>query len=199
MGLSSRKMEIRGFQNSDIQDASKLSKLTWGDFYLHESNELQSMIYSFMVEYYDLNRQYSFSIVEDGLKGFILAFKKSDSYRGNFFNASVRSLSSEKERKIAIDLFNYLETCEREVKSIMTENDIMLGLFVSIQKGCGKKLLSKLNEVCRANGIQNIYLWTDTTCDCDYYQKNNFALCKDFRTIVNGKFVKTLIYQKIVV
>ncbi len=188
-------MQIRSFQNSDISEASRLAKLTWGNFYTHESSELQALIYSFMVEYYNLNREYSFSIIEGGLKGFILAFKKSDKYEGDF-TKKVQSLDDKKEQKIASDLFDYLEACGREVKSLMEENDVMLGLFVSIQKGCGKLLLARLNEVCRASGIKSIYLWTDTTCDCDYYQKNNFDLCKEKEVCVNGKVIRMLVYRK---
>lgn len=46
-------MHVRNFTDKDIVQASKLAKLTWGDFYAHESENLQNLIYSFMVEYYD--------------------------------------------------------------------------------------------------------------------------------------------------
>lgn len=72
-------MQIRRFKDLDIIEASKLAKLTWGDFYTQESEELQNLIYSFMVEYYDLNREYSFSIIDNDLKGILLAFCKADS------------------------------------------------------------------------------------------------------------------------
>jgi len=189
-------MYIRKFADSDIFQASKLAKLTWGDFYTHESEELQNLIYSFMVEYYDLNREYSFSIIEDGLKGFLLAFRKKDIYRPVGFTDKVKTLKYENEQKIAFDLFNYLETCGNELKNLINDDDIILGLFVSIQKGGGKRLLSKLTETCKENNMKNIYLWTDTTCDYEYYRKNNFILLKEIESVVNGKFIKTLIYQK---
>ncbi len=176
-------MLIRNFQDTDILEASKLAKLTWGDFYTEEPPELQKIIYDFMIEYYDRNRNYSFSIIENGLKGFILAFTKNDKYtKQPDFNGE----------KIAQDLFNYLELCGKEVENIMEADDIMLGLFVSIQKGCGRQLLQKLFESCKGN----IYLWTDTTCDCDYYAKNNFELIKKFDIEVNNKTITTLIYKK---
>lgn len=189
-------MHIRTFENKDIIQASKLAKLTWGDFYTHESEELQNLIYSFMVEYYDLNRQYSFSILDNELKGFLLAFCKTDCYKPKDFNARVNNLKNTAEQKIAFDLFNYLEICGNEIKNIINNDDIILGLFVSIQKGCGQQLLAKLVETCKAKNIKNIYLWTDTTCDYEYYKKNNFVLLKEIKSLVNGKLIKTLIYQK---
>ena len=55
-------------------------------------------------------------------------------------------------------------------------------------------LLSKLGEICMKKEIKNIYLWTDTTCDYKYYQKNKFKLVSEFETLVNDKQIKTLIY-----
>lgn len=191
-------MHIRRFTDLDVMEASKLAKLTWGDFYTEQSEELQNLIYSFMVKYYDLNREYSFSIIEDDLKGFLLAFCKTDCYRPKDFDEQINALKNKTEQKIVYDLLNYLEICGRELKNIINDDDIILGLFVSIQKGCGKKLLGKLVETCRAKDKKNIYLWTDTTCDYEYYRKNNFVLLKEIETLVNGKPITTLIYQKIV-
>lgn len=190
-------MHMRNFQNIDINEASKLAKLTWGDFFTQESDELQKLIYDFMVEYYDLNRKYSFSIIENELKGFLLAFEKTDYYKSKNIETQVQILKNPDEQKIAVDLINYLEICGKELKNIMTNDDIMLGLFVSIQRGCGKMLLSKLIETCKENKKKSIYLWTDTTCDYEYYKKNNFILQKEFETTLNNKKIKTLIYQKI--
>lgn len=190
-------MKIRNFQDNDITEASALAKLTWGDFYTQESNELQELIYEFMVEYYDLNRKYSFSAVDKGLKGFLLAYCKKD-FVDKFltFKTKVQKLTNIKEQQTALNLYNYLETCGEELKEFITDQDIVLGLFVSIQKGCGKMLLNKLLETCKENKINNIYLWTDTTCDYKYYKNNNFIVEKEIQTIINNKSITTLIYKK---
>lgn len=108
----------------------------------------------------------------------------------------VKALKHKTEQEIAFDLFNYLEVCGKELKNIINNDDIILGLFVSIQKGCGKQLLSKLVETCKQKNMKNIYLWTDTTCDYEYYRKNNFVLQKEIKSFVNGKSITTLIYKK---
>lgn len=189
-------MLLRRFTDSDILQSPRLAKLTWGDFYTNESKELQNLIYSFMVEYYDLNREFSFSIVDNELKGILLAFLKTDNYKMNNFAERINALSNKTEQETALNLFNYLEICGKEVKNIINNDDIILGLFISIQKGCGKQLLSKLIESGRKRNMKNIYLWTDTTCDYEYYRKNNFVLVKEFETLLNDKPIKTLIYKK---
>lgn len=189
-------MHIRTFADTDITQASKLAKLAWGDFYTQESEELQNLIYNFLVEYYDLNRKYSFSILDDELKGFLLAFTKNNIYKPAKFKDKLKFLKSEAEQKIAIELFNYLETCGNELKNIVNYDDIILGLFISVKKGCGKQLLAKLVETCKEKNMKNIYLWTDTTCNYEYYKKNDFVLLKEIESIVNSKPIKTLIYKK---
>lgn len=189
-------MIIRNFEDIDIQKASQLAQLTWGNFFTEESPELQNFIYSLMVEYYDLNRKYSFSVVNNELKAFLLAYTKNDNSTISNFENRVQSLSNKSEQNTAIELFNYLETCSNSLKNMMHNDDIILGLFVSTQKGCGKLLLAKLAEICKENSIKNIYLWTDTTCDYQYYKKNDFILCKEIETTINDKAIKTLIYKK---
>lgn len=78
----------------------------------------------------------------------------------------------------------------------MNDDDIMLGLFISIQKGCGRMLLKKLVQDCKKKNIRNIYLWSDTTCDYDYYLKNNFELQNEINSILNKKEITVFIYKK---
>lgn len=54
-----------------------------------------------------------------------------------------------------------LEICGKELKNIIKNDDIILGLFVSIQKGCGKQLLSKLVKPAICGQIQLVI--TNTT------------------------------------
>lgn len=190
-------MIIRNFEDKDIEQASKIAYLVWGDLYTSESQELQKLIYDFMIEYYDLNRKYSFSICDKDFKAFLLAGLKNDINNSQKdYRHKILKLRNEKEQKIAFELLEYLEHCGQEVKTIMSDDDIMLNLFISCQKGCGKLLLEKLSAVCKSHNIKNIYLWTDTTCDYSYYKKNSFDIIKETSTIVNSKNIKTIIYKK---
>lgn len=191
-------MQIRNFTDNDISCASKIAHRVWGDLYTNESPELQNLIYEFTVYYYDLNREFSFSIRDEKLNGFLLAATKYDKNNSKETYLEKLKTLDEKEQKIGRDLIDYLETCGKAVKKHMNDDDIMLGLFISQEKGCGKILLSRLTEICREKNIKNIYLWTDTTCDHDYYDKNNFTLVNEVETFINGQTIKTIIYKKTV-
>lgn len=189
-------MIVRNFTDYDIEEASKISHLVWGDLYKKESSELQTLIYDFTLKYYYLNKTFSLALDDNGLKGLVFASSKHDKNNSvKNFTTKLQSLS-DNDKIIALNLLDYVETTGREVKNIMNEDDLMMGLFISTQKGGGKMLLSKLIETAKEKGIKNIYLWTDTTCDFDYYQKNKFTLVKEFKRNVNNKKINTLIFKK---
>ena len=139
-------MIVRNFTDSDIEEASKITHLVWGDLYSKESAELQKRIYDFTLEYYYLNKTFSFALDDDGLKGLVFASSKTDKNSSvENFKTEIQTLS-DNDKITALNLLDYLENTGKEVKLVMNEYDLMMGLFISTQKGGGKMLLSKLVE-----------------------------------------------------
>lgn len=64
----------------------------------------------------------------------------------------------------------------------METNDVIVGLFVSTRKGCGKRLLAELLYASEQKGIHHLYLWTDMSCNYNYYYRNNFEEVAHFMT-----------------
>lgn len=191
-------MIIRNFQDEDIKTAIKFSHLVWGNFYESENSKIQNLIYEFTVKYYDLNRNFSYSILSDEeVKGFLFAANKQDENESKkILDEMINSLDNKQQTRVLSDMYNFLQKCGYETKNPMNEDDIMLGLFVSTQKGGGKKLLSELVKDCKKNKLKNIYLWSDTTCDYDYYQKHDFETVKKIETVLNNKEITVFVYKK---
>ncbi len=189
-------MIVRNFIENDIEEASKIVHLVWGDLYAKESIELQTLIYNFTLNYYHLNNTFSFALDDNGLKGLVFAGYKTDKNQSiENFNARIETLPQD-DKITALNFLDYVENTGKEVKSVMNDNDLMMGLFISTQKGGGRMLLSKLADTAKERDIKNIYLWTDTVCDFEYYQKNKFTLVKEFECNVNNNNINTLIFKK---
>lgn len=192
-------MKLKNFENNDLNNAISLSHLVWGDFYRNENIELQNLIYEFTIKYYDLNRSFSYSIFDTNgiFKGFVFAFRKNDKNDSfDILKNILSTLNNQSHKTRLSELYEYLHYCGQETKKFMSDDDIMLGLFVSIQKGCGKLLLSQLVNKCAENKINNIYLWSDSACDYDYYQKHNFELLKEIKTSLNFQDITVFVYKK---
>ena len=71
-------MIVRKFLDSDIEDASKITHAVWGNLYANNSCDLQKFIYDFTLEYYYLNKKFSFVLYDDILCGLIFASLKTD-------------------------------------------------------------------------------------------------------------------------
>lgn len=189
-------MNINYFENSNIAEAKKLTKFVWGDFFEEETAEVQELIYDFTFEYYDINREYSFCVVDNKLEAFLSAYQKSN--KNDViprFSQKIKNLNKS-DKKTALEIYNLVELCTKEINMLMTEDDIILGLLVSRKKGYGKELLNRLKQTCLRNNLKNLYLWSDSTCDYDYYLNNNFDLVKNFEYIIKNKKINVFVFKK---
>lgn len=189
-------METNLFKNSNIDEAKALAKLVWGDFFKNEPLKMQEIIYDFTFEYYDLNRNFSFAISDEKPNAYLLSYRKEDkNNKLKEYLDKIKIFNKDEQQKL-IEVFKFIDFSSKKVKNLISENDIIIGLFVSIKKGCGSELLKKLNETCLKNNINNIYLWSDDTCNFQYYIKHNFILVEKFNYRVNEKIINTLIFKK---
>ena len=68
---------------------------------------------------------------------------------------------------------------DNKCSDLMTDDDIKLVLFVSCHKGAGYPLLEKFKEMLKAHGYKNIYLWTDSDCNWNWYKRRGYELLKE--------------------
>ena len=58
-------------------------------------------------------------------------------------------------------------------------------------------LIEKLKLDALKNNVHEIYLWTDETCNYEYYEKLSFNLIEEYIITLYGKEIKTFIYKTI--
>lgn len=191
-------MLIRKFQETDVPAAGQMAYDTWSYELDGVGPELNRFIHEYMVRYYDTNRHYSFSLVNQSLDAFLLAgFKTDQATCKDWFDKTLSRFSSE-EKELALEYRDYLSRNGCAVKKYMKEGDIMMNLFMSNGGGTGRKLLTRFEELCRKNAVENIYLWADVTCHYSYYEKNGFEIMERFenRTSVDIGLLDTYIFRK---
>lgn len=70
----------------------------------------------------------------------------------------------------------YLLRMEEKTFSLMNEDDVKLCLFVSLETGWGKKILAQVMEKFKSRGYKNMFLWTDSECNVQWYFDNGYQL-----------------------
>ena len=95
---------------------------------------------------------------------------------------------------------SYIELMDEKTRAFMQDDDIQLTLYISRKKGCGSKLLNELCEQLRAQGLKNLYLWTDCECNWQWYTDHGYELVsKDVYepfTEEDGEDYLTYIFRK---
>ena len=191
-------MLIRKFQETDVHAAGQMAYDTWSYELDGVGNDLNRFIHEYMVRYYDTNRQYSFSLVDQSLNAFLLAgFKTDRAVCESWFDNMLSRFSSE-EQEVALGYREYLSRNGTAVKKYMKDGDIMMNLFMSRGEGTGRKLLTSFEQLCRKNAIENVFLWADVTCHYSWYEKNGFEILERFnnRTSVDIGYLDTYLFKK---
>ena len=107
---------------------------------------------------------------------------------------------SESERESLALVSEYLTAMDERTLSFMGSEDVKLSLFISRCKGKGKIILNELVKKFSQKGFKNMYLWTDCTCNWQYYQEHGYELIEKARyekfSTDDGYDFLTYIYKK---
>lgn len=80
-------------------------------------------------------------------------------------------------QKVSLEMVKtYLEYMDKKALSFMNDDDIKLSLYVSRKRGCGAALLEKVLPRLAAKGYKNLYLWTDSDCNWNWYVDHDYEL-----------------------
>lgn len=191
-------MLIRKFQENDIGAAGQMAYDTWSYELEGAGKDLNRFIHEYMVRYYDTNRKYSFSLVDQSLNAFLLAGFKTDPVPcQSWFDKSLSRFAPE-EKNVALEYQDYLSRNGEAVKRFMKDGDIMMGLFMSKGGGTGRKLLNSFETQCQKNDVENIFLWADVTCHHSWYEQNGFTILERYenRASVDIGCLDTYIFRK---
>lgn len=69
---------------------------------------------------------------------------------------------------------DYLLKSDDLLATYLTDNDIKLALIISDKRGYGTEILKHFITESQVKGKDKMYLWTDSTCNHEYYPKRGF-------------------------
>ena len=97
----------------------------------------------------------------------------------NWLDQKSRDCSPEQKRSLEM-VKTYLEYMDKKALSFMNDDDIKLSLYVSRKRGAGAELLARVLPALKEKGYKNLYLWTDSDCNWNWYVKNGYELVSQF-------------------
>ena len=167
---------IERFTYNDIDEATRLTLLTWGEEMALANEKLKTVLYESMVRYYFRSSEFSYKMVDEdnSTQGFLLAAPLTA--RDNSQGWLLEQLQDFRldEQDLVYNYLRYLSYNGQQVRKLAQADDLLLCLFLSRKPGVGSKLLENVEEVARNHNIKNMHLWADATCDYSYYRRRGY-------------------------
>ena len=167
---------IERFTYNDIEEATRLTLLTWGEEMALANEKLKAVLYESMVRYYFRSSEFSYKMVDEdnSTQGFLLAAPLTA--RDNSQGWLLEQLQDFRldEQDLVYNYLRYLSYNGQQVRKLAQADDLLLCLFLSRKPGVGSKLLENVEEVARNHNIKNMHLWADATCDYSYSRRRGY-------------------------
>lgn len=193
-------MKIEKFTEKDIPEAVKLTVEAWNEAIGQWDRRVAHVVCEYSVRDEFLNPDYALKITENGeMLGFILAATASDTNCADDWLHSRRGEFTDCEH---LEILDIVEEASHSNESLvlrnMVDGDAMLTFFLSTRPGCGRLLLNEMCTLLSNDGYRNLLLWTDITCNHQYYPKHGFSLVDEqhFQADGNEEPFTVFIYKK---
>ncbi len=194
-------MNIELFTEADIAAAAKLAYPVWGEEHGKLGYEFGLLMCEYIVRYGWLNEEFAFKVVDDGeMVGCILAGRITDKSTYNEWLDNHIPTMNQAQLEEALALRSYFDRTGPKVYSQMDKDtDLYLSFFISSKPGCGKVLINEIIHLAKSKGYKNLYLWTDSSCNHEYYARNGYTLVSEFKSdewAMNDDCYMTYIYKR---
>lgn len=193
-------MEITKFSEKDMETAIGMAQHAWHGYYDEFRAAYIRCIAECIVRHNYTDEDLAFKITDNGeVKGIIFGTRKGKITDLSAWVSEQSKTMNQQEKELLERLNDYMDEADRNTIAQMGDSDVKLSLFISIQKECGKELLRTIMQEFRAMNAQRMFLWTDTSCDHDYYPAHDFTLASQYRDThysTNETDYMTYIYWK---
>lgn len=193
-------MKVVPFNEAYLPQTIQLTNDHWKKEYDGQSDDLKNIVFEFLVRKNYYKSTYDLMIIEDDiLRGILFGYSKSMRNDAREWLDIQMSKLNEKEKSIVNTLANYLFRFDELIDMHLTQKDRKVALIISNIQGGGTALLNKFTDNSKADFIENIFLWTDSTCNHSYYPKRGFELFFTDKSKLEqsqDEIIETMFYKK---
>ena len=167
-------MEVKPFYPEDITTLARRISEVW---VVDESPEFTRVFCEYLVRHNYYTPQHSLKVVdEDGLQAIAFAWMSGEENDSEaWLQGQLDSLSPE-VRKFMLRSNNYTIRTDAKLLTMMETQShaAKLSFFFSRKAGYGAIVLEHLVKKLKQEGIEWLYLWTDSWCNWQYYPRHNY-------------------------
>lgn len=189
---------LRDFSEDDLSGAGEIACRLWQGEADFIPGSMQPKLYEYLVRYYYVpDSPLSCAVTFKGeLCAFLLgAAAKHSSREADLWISGKLSAGEEK----IFEIYKaYIDGNKYAEEELLQKNEALLLLFCSIKKGCGKLLFEEFRRRCRNCGISSMLLWSDNTCDLQWYQRCGFTEAAQFpaNPSLPGRQLTTYLFRR---
>ncbi|MCR5762719.1 MAG: hypothetical protein K6G00_04970 [Treponema sp.] len=194
-------MSVKSFEEKYIPCLVEAVKPLWG--VPGGNDKFNSVDVEFIVRNNIYKNDMALELVQDD-KLLAAAFGAEKGERNTamqWLDSQLKATEFSDSEKASLSLVaEYLSIMDERTLSYMGKGDVKLSLFISRSKGCGKIILNELINRFLQKGFKNMYLWTDCTCNWQYYPRHGYELIEKREyakfSDSDGSDFMTYIYKK---
>ncbi len=182
-------MEIEHFTIDNIDEVAAMAAEIWGKEQGANDPEVARIFCGHLARYSTYTTEFSLQATdEDGLQAIAFAWLPDDTNDADVWLHNQLPSMPEEARKTLLTNERYLKRTDEELLAMMLPNSAKLSFFISRKPGYGTPVLEALIELLGKRGIEWLYLWTDCTCNWQYYTKHGYeqiglGIAPEFSTI----------------
>ena len=168
-------MKIKQFTQDGIDLVAKMAAGVWGKEQGAHGTEVARLFCQHLTRYSLYSADLAFQAEdEDGLQAIAFAWLPGDTNDAAQWLRNQLPKLTDEDQQTLLTNERYLTRTDAELQSKMLPNSAKLSFFISKKKGYGTPVLNALIERLRKRGIEWLYLWTDSSCNWQYYPKHGF-------------------------
>lgn len=111
---------------------------------------------------------------DDGVQAIAFAWLPGDTNDAGQWLRERLPLMTGEQRRTLLTNEAYLKRTDGELQKMMLPNSAKLSFFISRKPGYGTPVLEALIGRLRQRGVEWLYLWTDCTCNWQYYPSHGY-------------------------